>query len=292
MTGKTRVITHRGLEPSRTNFFSESSYEAFENQLNRGFGGLEFDPNPTKDGIIVMHDANLARPTAGVDSRNVADITTEEALAIPLPNGRIPTFDEVMELIKKHPGTVNSLHLKARFQTPETLPRIIDALAKHEDAHSKLLVFDAKPDTVRTLKKRFPALRLAPSVAHPYDVERYGNSIGDTLITLDDAIVLKQEGVIDGIWGDEWDTQGPDGTRKQLYTQEFFKKAHDAGLFVALVTPDLHATSPGLYVGESHADAEDKDTLFSRMKQIVENGADYLCTDYPEEASQFFSIQA
>ena len=36
------IITHRGLDPSYQNYYLESSIEAFDNQLNRGFG-LEFD---------------------------------------------------------------------------------------------------------------------------------------------------------------------------------------------------------------------------------------------------------
>ncbi len=31
-----QVLTHRGLDPARTSFFPESTYEAFEDQLLRG----------------------------------------------------------------------------------------------------------------------------------------------------------------------------------------------------------------------------------------------------------------
>lgn len=278
------IVTHRGLEPSNPNFYSESSFEAFQDHLNRGFN-IEFDPNPTKDGIIVMHDATLKRQTGGKDERPVAELTTEEILQIPLANGRIPTFDEVMDLIRNRDSTTSALHLKARFQTPEVLEKIIRALSKHSDIFNRFIVFDVKPKTAKRLKKEFPKLRLFPPVAHPYDISRYNNLVGNTLITIEDALKLVSEGVIDGIWGDEWDTLGEDGTTKHLYTPKFFEKVHAAGLFVALVTPELHATSPGLYGGESHADAKDTATLFERIKQIKKAGADFLCTDYPEEVS-------
>ncbi|TSC88495.1 MAG: hypothetical protein G01um10145_898 [Microgenomates group bacterium Gr01-1014_5] len=281
----TQIITHRGLEPSKPHFFSESSFEAFQDHLNRGFN-IEFDPNPTKDGIIVMHDANLKRPTESRDERNVADLTTEELLQIPLANGRIPTFDEVMDLIRKSNSTVNALHMKARFQSPETLEKIMEALAKHSDIFGKLLIFDVKPETAKVLKSKFPTLRLAPSVAHPYDIQRYNDVVGNTLITVEEALKLASEGLIDGVWGDEWDTAGENGTTKQFYTPENFARLHEAGLFIALVTPELHGTSPGLYGGESHADAKDLPTLFERIKQIKEAGADYFCTDYPEEVAK------
>lgn len=279
------IVTHRGLEPSNPNFYSESSFEAFQDHLNRGFN-IEFDPNPTKDGIIVMHDATLKRPTGGKDERPVAELTTEEILQIPLANGRIPTFNEVMDLIRKSDSTANALHLKARFQTSETLEKIMEALAKYSDIFGELLVFDVKPGTAKILKRKFPSLRLAPSVAHPYDIFRYNDSVGNTLITIEQALALKSEWLIDGVWGDEWDKTGENGTTKLLYTPEFFEKLHNAGLFVALVTPELHGTSPGLYGGESHADAKDLSTLMARIKQIKNAGADYFCTDYPEEVSR------
>lgn len=281
----TQVITHRGLEPSNPNFYSESSFEAFQNQLARGFGGIEFDPNPTKDGVIVMHDATLERPTGGKDKRPVAELTTKEITQTPLAKGRIPTFDEVMDLIKNNNSTVSALHLKARLQTPETLKRIMEALSKHSDIFNKFIVFDIKPETASVLKRRFPTLRLAPSVAHPHDIARYNNSVGNTLISVEKALALRSESLIDGVWGDEWDLTGEKGTTKQLYTPDFFEKLHKAGLFVALVTPELHATSPGLYGGESHPDAKDTTTLMKRIKDIKAAGADYFCTDYPEEVA-------
>ena len=285
MIGKQGIITHRGLEPSKPDFFSESSFEAFQNHFSRGFS-IEFDPNPTKDGIIVMHDASLKRLTEGRDERNVADLTTEELLQIPLANGRIPTFDEVMDLIRKSDSTVNALHMKARFQTPETLEIIMGALGKHKDIFPQLLVFDVKPETAKVLKGKFPTLRLAPSVAHPYDIDRYNEAVGNTLITVEEALRLKGEGLVDGVWGDEWDTAGENGTNKQFYTPENFARLHEAGLFIALVTPELHGTSPGLYGGESHSDAKDVPTLLKRIEQIKAAGADYFCTDYPKEVTK------
>lgn len=283
---KKRIITHRGLEPYRYNHFSESSIEAFENQLSRGFGGIEFDPNLTNDGIVVMHDANLSRLTNGKDTRNVSDILTNEITQIHLDNGRIPTFQHVMGLIRQSNTTINAMHLKAAFQSPEALERIMNELRQNEDIFFKLLVFDVKPDTARVLKKKFPSLRLAPSIADSYDINRYNEFVGGTLMKIEEAIALKKEGAIDGVWGDEWDTQGPDNTKKQFYTKENFDRLKAEGLFIALVTPELHATSPGLYGNESHADAKDMEMLFKKIKQIKEAGPDFFCTDFPEDVAK------
>jgi hypothetical protein len=64
-----------------------------------------------------------------------------------------------------------------------------------------------------------------------------------------------------------------------------FKILKDEGLKVALVTPELHGTSPGLLGGEAHPDA-DKNCLFDRIQEIIDLQPDALCTDYPEEVGK------
>ena len=182
-------------------------------------------------------------------------------------------------------GFKRGQYFKRPFQIGVFLPVIVSLISIGNLFWMASMVFDVKPKTAKILKGKFPSLRLAPSVAHPHDIARYNNSVGNTLITIEEALALADEGIINGVWGDEWDLQGENGGTKQLYTPEFFKQLHKAGLFVALVTPELHGTSPGLYGGESHPDAKDLKTLFERIKQIKEAGADYLCTDYPEEVS-------
>lgn len=286
IAGKQRVITHRGLDPSRKNFFSESSFEAFQNQLDRGFAGIEFDPNPARDGIIVLHDATLERPTAGIDKRSVTETNVSELSEVKLPNGRIPTFAEIMELIRSHPdATMNALHLKSRFQTPENLERLVAAMQPYEDIVSRIIFFDIKPDTAKYLKQQNPRFRLAPSIAHPYDIKRYNTAVGGTLLSIEEALTLKSGDMIEGVWGDEWDRTDKDGGTKMFYTKENFDRLKEAGLFIALVTPELHGTSPGLYGGESHQDAINHEVLMARVRQIFEAGVDYVCTDFPDEVA-------
>lgn len=284
--GKNHIITHRGLEPSKKNFYSESSYEAFQDHLSRGFGGIEFDPNPTLDGIVVYHDGTLERPTHGKDTRPFHAVLSSEITKIKLDNGRIPSLDDALALIRKYQGQMNSMHLKARCQTPEILDKILNTLSSYQDVLQKLIIFDVLPGTARYLKQKNPELRLAPSVADAYDIQRYNSAVGGTLLSIDEVLALKRDKVIDGVWGDEWDRIGENGKDKKFYTKENFDRLKNAGLFIVLVTPELHATSPGLYGGESHADARDKNALMQRIKEIMEAGADYVCTDFPEEVAQ------
>lgn len=290
---ETLVLTHRGLEPSKLDFYPESSYEAFEDQLKRGFG-IEFDPNFCKDGIVVWHDANLTRLSEGKDERPFRDVNVAELSKMRFWNkahtteGRIPTFDEVMELIRKSPSKINALHFKGKFQTPDDTETLIEHLQKNSDVLPRLMVFDVKPKTAEVLLEEFPDLALAPSVAHQFDVTRFNSVVAETLFETDQTVEFLKDGVFGKnpwVWLDEWDLADEEGT-KMLYTKEVFDKMRAAGAKIGLVTPELHGTSPGLYGGESHPDSKDLPTLFNRIKEIISLGPDAICTDYPEESSK------
>jgi len=166
------VLTHRGLDPDLgADFPSESSFEAFTNHLSRGYG-IEFDPCPVANGIVVSHDKTLGRLTKGADERQLATMTQEEVIQVPLPSGRLCTLDELLEEIAKAPAQVNALHLKGDRQTPEFLEALILCLKRHPSAIPKLMVFDVRRETAEYLRKSLPELALAPSVAHDYDIQR------------------------------------------------------------------------------------------------------------------------
>lgn len=279
---KSQIFTHRGLEPSKPDFYSESSFEAFQDHLNRGFG-IEFDPNFTTDGIIVVHDSNLARITENKDQRAISDLTTEEALNVELKNSKICTFEELLKLIQQSSSAINALHLKGKFQKAEYLDKVAAVLTDYPDTIEKLLVFDVTPITARYLKNKNPNFHLAPSVAHPFDIQRYNQAVLGTLISVEDAIKYKQEGLYDWVWLDEWDRTDEGGKEKKLYTKEVFDKLRNAGYQITLVTPELHGTSPGLLGGEAHQDAVNKEKLFARIQEIISLEPDAICTDYPEE---------
>ncbi|MDE2025554.1 MAG: hypothetical protein KGJ07_03605 [Patescibacteria group bacterium] len=297
------VFTHRGLQPSTSNFFPESSLEAFRDQLSRGFG-LEFDPNFVKDGIVVSHDATLKRITDGRDARDFHNVTVKEITALryrtkngdgtPTQEGRIPTFDELLELINKSKSKINALHLKGKFQDSVYLERLVSALSRYPHLINKLVIFDAKPETARYLHNHLTPLvnndqtkiHIAPSVAHQYDIKRYNNAVLGTLISVEDALKYRQEGLYDWVWLDEWDLADENNGKKTLYNKAVFETLKHAGFKIALVTPELHGTSPGLLGGEAHEDAASKERLFERIQEIIDLKPDAICTDYPNEAIQ------
>ncbi|HLD97889.1 MAG TPA: glycerophosphodiester phosphodiesterase family protein [Candidatus Nanoarchaeia archaeon] len=277
------ILTHRGLEPNGEKFFPESSYEAFKNHIERGFG-LEFDPNFTKDGIIVFHDASLKRITDNKDVRLFSEVNTGEILKFKYGDkidGRIPKFSEVLELIEKSNVELHALHLKGINQTKEKVDRLITEILEFPSVINKLLIFDVKSEIAEYIKSKIPEIKLAPSVAHEYDIKRYGSLIGNTLLSINQSKEYKK--LYDWVWLDEWDTLKEDGSDKKFYTKENFDILRKEGYNIALVTPELHGTSPGLLGGESHSDAGNKEKLFERIKEIIALKPDAICTDYPFE---------
>ncbi len=98
MTSKlySNVIAHRGLHDKVT---PENSLAAFKKCVDRNIS-FEFDVHLLKDGtIVVFHDANLKRMT-GMD-KYIINCDYEEISKLYLNNTKekIPTLDEVLELV-------------------------------------------------------------------------------------------------------------------------------------------------------------------------------------------------
>lgn len=279
---KKQILTHRGLEPGNPDFYPESSFEAFRNHLTRGFG-IEFDPNWTRNDIVVWHDESLRRASGETDTRKFRDITASE-----IPK-RIPTLQKIFDLIRHSQSKINALHYKGRYQYANDLPRLIQLLKYYIDILPRLLVFNVKPKIALNLLRSFPEIQLAPSVAHPYDIKRFNGYVDNTLITVKQAEKFLKNGVYGKnpwVWLDEWDLSDENGGQKKLYTKDVFARMRTAGAKISLVTPELHSTSPGLYGGESHPDARTKEKLFTRISEIISLEPDAICTDFPEAFAQ------
>lgn len=282
------VITHRGLEPDNPGAAGESTYEAFADQCARGFG-LEFDPNPCKDGFVVWHDATAKRLTGGSDERPFREMATAEALELRFGKGRIASLDEVLELIAKSPAGAgpSAMHLKGDRQDEPSVRALCDVLARHPRAVERMFCFDARPETAALLRELAPALALAPSVSHPHDVARYNGCVHGTLWSVEQACASRD--TFKWAWLDEWDLADAGGGRKELCTAATFATMRASGMRVGLVTPELHASSPGLLGGEAHEDARDRAALSKRLARILALRPDAVCTDHPQEALEMTS---
>jgi len=258
------ILTHRGLDPDRTSYFRESSLEAFGDQLERGYG-LEFDVQVTVEGkVIVAHHKSL-------DSDNLLTTSLESLVVL------------IQE--KASANAFFAIHIKHIWQNSEILDVIIPALSGIR--HKQCVVFDVTIDTALYIKSLDKRLMLAPSVAHPYDIERYNRVVGGTLLSIEEVIANKE--LFEWVWLDEWDRTDRDNVTKSFYNVETFLKMREHGFKIALVSPELHATSPGLLGGESHPDGVSEDTWSQRIQQILSLSPDAICTDFPDRIRQLLT---
>lgn len=278
----TRIITHRGLDPARTGYYVESSVEAFADQLSRGYG-LEFDIQFTLDNkMVAVHDPNFMRITGGKDTRKIKDVTWAEILYMEFFGCHLTTVPEVLSMIaeKQKPGEISALHLKHLWQEQRFVDVLLSEIRKSGIKWDQFIVFDVKPAMAIYIKRKMPGLQLAASVSHPYDIARYNAAVGGTLIGVNDLVAHRD--LYSWAWLDEWDLTDEGGGKKKLLTEPVFKKLRENGIRIALVTPELHATSPGLLANETHPDAKTPQALVTRMHEILELEPDAVCTDWPD----------
>jgi glycerophosphoryl diester phosphodiesterase len=269
---KTFIATHRGLDPQRANFpWSESSSEAFQDHLKRGFW-VEFDLQLSPHSYFYVSHHQLPTPVSDYSTKGV---TLAGAAT------KVLTLDGMCTLLRHFNGK-GVLHLKHFLQREEILQLLVEHLKNNKDLINSLLVFDATLESGVFLKNHFPDLPLAQSVSHEYDVERFNSCVGGTLTSLNEA--LKNRSVFEWIWFDEWDRADRNGQEKTLYNSSNFEKAREYGFKIAVVSPELHASSPGLLGNERHPDGCDANRNSSRMIEILKDGVDLICTDYPDQA--------
>lgn len=278
-----RILTHRWLEPLNSSFcFSESSKEAFEDQLSRGFG-LEFDINFSRERWpFVFHDGSLSRISQWMDTRKFEDLTRQEIESYRFPNGnRLIWLEDLLIHINSQnkPWEFSALHLKSKFQKREYIDIMIEIMKTIPEIVQKIFIFDITIEIAHYIKSIFPELQLFPSVAHPYDMERFNSHTGGTLLSLEE--VLANKGIWNGVWLDEWDRRDKNGSKK-LYTKEVFDILRANNLKIWLVTPELHGTSPGLLGGECHEDTGNPQQLQERLKEIIALAPDFICSDHPQ----------
>ncbi len=139
---------HRGLHG---NGVPENSLQAFELAINNGYG-IELDVQLSKDGkVMVFHDYTLTRMT-GVDKK-LKDLNVDELTKLSLANTdqKIPTFKEVLELVK---GQIPLLiELKGEDLNDELCPKVAEVLTEYKGAYC---IESFNPLLIRNIKKYLP----------------------------------------------------------------------------------------------------------------------------------------
>jgi glycerophosphoryl diester phosphodiesterase len=277
-----QLITHRAIDVDLGDTqgwaLQESRWESFLEQIRAGWG-LEFDVQLLSDGrFAISHDSSLARIVPGCN-KTLSSLSTDDLRSIAVPNGRLCSLEELLSLIAECGRSISALHLKNHCQEIATLERILDAMSpKIDSLIGRLLIFDAKPQVAAQIMQRFPGLDVAASVAHPFDVLRYGAITGGTLLTPQEVFANRH--LYSWVWLDEWDTLGADSVKKTFVNSDSVNFFKNLGLKVAAVSPELHAISPALLGGEKHEDGVDEVRLVRRWQQWSQLGVDALCTDH------------
>jgi len=132
------IHAHRGSSAAAP----ENTLAAFRLGLAQGADALEMDLQLTKDGaVVVIHDPTVDRVTDG--HGRVADLTLAEIQQLdagtrfgPAFRGeRIPTLEEVVELLKHKAGPTVRLNLELKYGAeppadPAALPRAVLAVLR------------------------------------------------------------------------------------------------------------------------------------------------------------------
>ena len=115
------VAAHRGASASHP----ENTMEAFRAAIEMGVDQIETDVRITADGeLVLIHDATVDRTTNGTGK--VAQMTLAELKALDagckkdpkFTGAKIPTFRELLELVKDHPTMTLDIELKEYPTTP------------------------------------------------------------------------------------------------------------------------------------------------------------------------------
>lgn len=157
---KVKNIAHRGLVLEAP----ENTMAAFEAAGEKGFWGVEFDIQSTKDHhFIVMHDADLARMTNGTGY--IKDYKRWELWKYRIDSGenidklpvqRIPELSDVLKLCKAY-GMAPVIELKE--VKPSELPHLLEVIRQY-DMEDKAVVISFKLELLEWLRNHSDILKI------------------------------------------------------------------------------------------------------------------------------------
>lgn len=262
------LLAHRGLDKGVLPNSGESSLKSFTLCAQKGFG-FEFDLQITKDRkLIVWHDADIERLSHGQEAGYLRHYAMDEIQTL-AGTQHVCRFEQLLELIQLSKVPLAALHWKGENQNLYFAEVLAEYLKQTPGLHQRLLVFDVRKEWGEWLHEQFPQIQIALSVAHPFDVQRFGAATGNTLYSPEEALAWRAVG--QWAWLDEWDLIGADGGKKEFYTYSICKSLRQAGIKIALISPELHPR---------HPDGQNKDLMEKRWAALNLLGVDAICTDF------------
>lgn len=156
----TLVVAHRG----NSSVAPQNTLAAFEAAWAAGAGSIELDVQLTADGhVVVIHDDTLDATTDGTGRVDATDLAAVRALdagawfAPAYAGQRVPTFDEVLDLLLHRPGIDLLIELKDAW-TPDDVRKVTDPVLA-AGLGDRVVVQSFWPQTVAALRDVAPGLR-------------------------------------------------------------------------------------------------------------------------------------
>jgi glycerophosphoryl diester phosphodiesterase/acylphosphatase len=172
-------IAHRGLH-NRAKGIPENSLPAFQAAIEKGYA-IELDIRESADEqLVVFHDANLKRMT-GVD-RYVRDLSVRELKELSLlgTEERIPTFDEVLDLVK---GQV-PLVVEIKCEDRRIINRLCERASCFLDGYDGLYCIESfHPQVLRWYRKKHAQI-LRGQLSEKFRGYRFPKTMGTTILSL------------------------------------------------------------------------------------------------------------
>ncbi|MEK3910014.1 glycerophosphodiester phosphodiesterase family protein [Paenibacillus sp. FSL H7-0331] len=213
-----QIVGHRGYKSS----YPENTLLAFQKSLEMGVDVLEFDLRFSKDKVImVIHDETLDRTTNG--SGKVSDYTMAELQQLdaggwfgkPFEGLKIPTFEELCQLLASYPDTLLNVEIKPSSHAKEIADLAICMLEKYGCLSRCIFTcFDAEIityiyDTYELKTQGFPEELMSNFVTGKDGTYSKMWSIGISLKLLTPALVkeFQQMGLLVGCWSTDNEQQ-------------------------------------------------------------------------------------
>lgn len=192
-------LGHRGAKGERP----ENTLSSIRYALEHGVTGIEIDIHLSKDGYaVVMHDPTVDRTTNG--KGKVLEMTLAELRKLDAGNGeKIPTLDEVIEIINKHKNITFFLEIKAAGL--ENI--VIETLVKN-NLTDRTYVISFHHRLLKMIKASAPTIKTAPLMyglpANPVQLIKDTNADGISIstLTVDGDVIkeCKEAGYMTTVW--------------------------------------------------------------------------------------------
>lgn len=160
-TEGTKVWAHRGA----SGYAPENTLEAFKKAEKMKADGVELDVQLTKDGeLVVIHDETVDRVSG--EKGFVKDYTLKELKRLNVSKHmppydkktRIPTLDEVFDLLKNTEMTIN-IELKNGIVQYKNLEKKVLALVEEYDMLDRIWCSSFNHESIVRMKKLCPDMR-------------------------------------------------------------------------------------------------------------------------------------